>query len=491
MKEAQTKRGVELVKAGMGKGQGERDEESHPIERLLSNPLIRWLLRLLTRKDRDGRCAFENIILSYGRDGLSLGRRIKYWLPFALIDLIGKNGGADREAVRDKVFNYRPRVRALVNTAHSIALYGLTKPQSFSAPLMVVWNFTQVCNLRCKHCYQNASTPLPDELTLEEQLDIVDQMGYNDVAMLAFSGGEPLISKNFWPVAKRTAEHGIHVVVATNGTLITPEVAEKMVDHGVKYVEVSLDSVHPEKHNAFRGANVWKRTVEGIKNVVVQEGLKAGIAPCLTRLNYDELEDMIRFCRDLGVDTLNVFNFIPTGRGKEMVDLDLTPQMREEALKILWREMRTRGLTIMSTFPQLGRACLMFSADDGPIATGHVGVGAGKEAQVYAKYIGGCGAGRCYAAIQPNGLVTPCVFMPIVIGDLRKEKFIDIWRRSEVCRILRDREDRTGHCRTCDYKYHCGGCRARAYGYTKDFTAADLGCIYNADEWEQLSQAAS
>lgn len=491
MNQTQAKRTVELSQVGIGKAQEGIEEEPHPIERLLSNPLIRWLLHLLTRQDKDGYCPLENILLSYGQEGLSLEQKMRYWLPFALIDLIGRKAGADRQTIRDKVFDYRPRIRALVNTARSIAMYGLTKPQVFSAPLMVVWNFTQACNLRCKHCYQNAQTPLPDELTLEEQLDIVDQMAYHDVAMLAFSGGEPLMAKNFWPVAKHAAKYGIHIIVATNGTLITPEVARKMVGHGVKYVEISLDSVHSEKHNAFRGANAWERTVAGIKNAVAQEELRVGVAPTITRMNYDELEDIIQFCKDLGVNALNVFNFIPTGRAKGITDLDLTPEMREEMLRVLWREMALGELSIMSTTPQLGRTCVTLSVGEGPIATGHAGSGNGEKARVLAKYIGGCGAGRCYTAIQPNGLVTPCVFMPIVIGDLRREKFIDIWCRSEVCWLLRDRENRSGHCQVCDYKYYCGGCRARSYGYFSDFTAPDPGCIYNAAEWEQLSLGAS
>ena len=101
-------------------------------------------------------------------------------------------------------------------------------------------------------------------------------------------------------------------------------------------------------------------------------------------------------------------------------------------------------------------------------------------------YIGGCGAGRLYCAIQPNGIVTPCVFMQIPVGDLRCEPLSDIWRNSKVMQQLRDRTLLKGHCVECEHRTMCGGCRARAYGYFHDYLAPDPGCIYNAKAWEEL-----
>jgi radical SAM protein with 4Fe4S-binding SPASM domain len=105
---------------------------------------------------------------------------------------------------------------------------------------------------------------------------------------------------------------------------------------------------------------------------------------------------------------------------------------------------------------------------------------------VLAEYIGGCGAGRMYCAIQPNGIVTPCVFMPIPVGDLRSESFVDIWKNSEVMQSLRERHDLKEHCGSCDYRNVCGGCRARAYAYFNDIKAPDIGCIHNLHAYDEL-----
>ncbi len=468
---------------------GFQPPSAHPhfIESVLDLSVVQFFLRRLTRKGEDGRCSLEKIFQAYRSPSNSLTNQARYFPAFLFIELLRKMASARRDFLSEEVFGYPPRARALVNTARSIGAYGLTRPQVFYAPLMVVWNFTQACNLKCRHCYQNAGKALPDELTLREQLEVVEQLADLDVAMLAFSGGEPLLSPNLLQVAMKAHEEGMYVTIATNGTLMTRETAKKIVDHGVKYVEISLDSVSPEKHNAFRGVESWARAVEGIRNAVAEEGLKMGIATTITRMNIGELEDLIALAKDLGVKCFNAFNFIPAGRGRKIADEDIGPEEREEMLRIIWGHLQEEKIGIMSTAPQLGRVCLTYSLPQGVFATGHAGQGTGEGARTIAKYVGGCGAGRCYCGIQPNGVVTPCVYIPFPMGDLRRGKLIDIWQGSETCQILRNRGYLAYHCGFCGYRDYCGGCRARAYGYFGNLTEADPGCINNREKWEELS----
>jgi radical SAM protein with 4Fe4S-binding SPASM domain len=318
-------------------------------------------------------------------------------------------------------------------------------------------------------------------------MSFVGQLAEDDLAVLAFSGGEPLLSPHLFPVARKAHDAGMYVTVATNGTLLTPDMVSKLLDHGVEYVEISLDSVHPEKHNAFRGVDCWERVVQGVENAVADGRVKVGIAATLTSMNVAELEELIGLAKKLGVRAFNAFNFIPTGRGKGMKEKDLSPGKREEVLQILWRHLQEEKIEIMSTAPQLGRACLSYSPSNGNYMTGHAGYGAGEGARVIAKYVGGCGAGRCYLAVQPNGTVTPCVYIPLTIGSLREEKLRDIWHRSEICRMLRDRDLLASHCGHCRWRSYCGGCRARAYGYFGTLLGGDPGCINNLAQWEKLN----
>ena len=291
------------------------------------------MLRYVTQK-RGKTCLLEDALLSFGKKGLNLKQRLSFAAPHAFAALIAKLAGAGSDLVRDKISVHGSRVRALVNTCRSVGEYGLTLPQTFSAPLMVVWNFTQACNYNCKHCYQDAHRRLEDELTLAEKFALAETLAYHDVCMIAFSGGEPLMGEGFYETAGYAHNLGLHLTVATNGSLLTPESCRRLLDVGIKYAEISLDSLDPDKHDHFRGGRgYWRRTVQGIRNAVATPGLRTGVAMTVTKLNFAELEDMIRWSIDEGADVFYAFNFIPTGRGKAIAELDITPDQREQMLR--------------------------------------------------------------------------------------------------------------------------------------------------------------
>jgi radical SAM protein with 4Fe4S-binding SPASM domain len=214
------------------------------------------------------------------------------------------------------------------------------------------------------------------------------------------------------------------------------------------------------------------------------------MATCITRHTAHKVDDTIQFALDLGCKTFSHFNFIPVGRGKEILKEDLTPGQRERLLRRLQEHLEEGKITIVSTAPQLGRACITYGPEEGLFATGHAGRGPGKKTMVLSRYIGGCGTGRCYCAIQPNGIITPCVYISdLKVGDIRQKRFHDIWN-NQLFDTLSDRDDRGDHCGVCTYRYYCGGCRARALAYTGDIQAGDPGCIYNQHQWQQLTSAA-
>jgi hypothetical protein len=100
---------------------------------------------------------------------------VRYFAPHRLIDVFVRLTHTKKETLRERFFGHAPKARTLINTAASIGKYGLTRPQRFAAPIIVVWNITQACNLACSHCYQNARSRLLDELSPEEQLSVVGQ----------------------------------------------------------------------------------------------------------------------------------------------------------------------------------------------------------------------------------------------------------------------------------------------------------------------------
>ncbi|MFQ5927036.1 MAG: radical SAM protein [Terriglobia bacterium] len=462
----------------------------HVMEDILSKPSVRKVMLWMTRPDRNGRCFLQKLCENYDNPNLSTGERWRWALPHWAINQALKRAGISKETMKEHLFHHPPTVKSLSLTAKSIGTHGLTVPQRFTAPLFTVWNITQACNLTCKHCYQDAKAkPLADELTTEEKFDLLDQMADEYVPFVAFAGGEPLIARDLWPVLDHCRKRSFHVTIATNGMLLTPEMCARLKAAGVKYIEVSIDSIIPEEHDEFRGQQgAWARSIQGIKNSVAT-GIRTGMATCFTRETVHTADDVINFAADLGCKTFAHFNFIPVGRGKEIMHHDMTPGQRELLMRKLQRHLAEGKIGIISTAPQFGRSCIVYGSDEGVFATGHAGKGEGKKTMVLSRYIGGCGAGRCYCSIQPNGIINACVYIPSEeVGDIRRQSFTEIWNNA-LFDTLSDRDDRGDHCGVCDYKHYCGGCRARSVSYTGDIQAGDPGCVYNYREWEELTAA--
>jgi len=462
----------------------------HPLEDWLGRRFFRWLLGSISKADSSGATPLERMIATYKAPAASFWQRLKYYPIHRFIDRM--RGDVDVETFRRRLVEHRPTVRGLVIAARSVAEFGLTAPQRFVAPFFAVWNFTNRCNLSCRHCYQDSRPEAPaHELSLQEKLSLVDQMGRAHMAMVAFSGGEPTLSADLLPVLARAKHYGMHTTLATNGTTLTPASAKQLAGAGLRYVEISLDSVDPARHDAFRGRpGLWRRSVAGAKAIVATEGLRLGIAMCVHRGNLDEVSDMIAFAEELGAGCFAHFNFIPVGRGREMAGEDITPAQREQLLAMLNEKMQQGGIGILSTAPQLGRVCLAGSpVDVGRTACSHAGSGSGVKARVVAKYLGGCGAGRTYVCIEPNGDVTPCVYLPHrVMGNVRRAGLIEIYRHNDYWDVLNDRSDRAGHCGLCAFRNYCGGCRARADAYFGSLDGPDPGCIFNAEHWARLAE---
>lgn len=376
----------------------------------------------------------------------------------------------------------------------SIAEYGITKPQRLFAPFLVVWDFTKKCNLKCKHCYTSATKyPARDELTKEEKIEVVDQLDEAGVAAVSFSGGEPLMNKHLLPVAEYASSKGFYLSVATNGTLISSKMGKLMKEAGIRYAEISIDGPTAEIHDEFRGVKgAFDGAIAGIKNAK-EAGLTVGLAITATSHNIKMMPKTVELARRLQVDRLIVFNFVPTRRGKEIVEEDLSPEERESVMNYLYNEWQKGDMQIFITSPAYARISLLNPLENASTKispTHFANLKLPSEffggAKALTEFIGGCGAGRIYCSIEPNGDIQPCVFMPIKIGNIIKDGFQNVWGNNEVLLKLNDRDNKDYACSSCSFRYVCGGCRARAYAYYGDINAPDPGCIRRKDEWNEI-----
>jgi radical SAM protein with 4Fe4S-binding SPASM domain len=317
-------------------------------------------------------------------------------------------------------------------------------------PLVVSWNVTRKCNLKCSHCYINASTEeYRDELDTEEAKELIDQISEVSRPMLILSGGEPLLRKDIFELIQYGAQKGLRMGMGSNGGLIDSSIARKLKESGIKTVSISLDSAIPEKHDEFRGvAGSWQKAVNAIK-ALRENQLLVQVNTTLTQQNYGEIDEIMSLVEKLGVENFHLFFLVPTGRGAKIADI--SPAMYEDMIRKTFAKTAKHRLNVRpSCAPQFMRIAKDMRLD-------------------MRQWIRGCIAGLYYCRVYPNGEITPCPYLPIKLGNIRERVFKEIWFKSEVLRNLRDFKKLRGKCGICEYNDVCGGCRARAYGLTSDF----------------------
>jgi radical SAM protein with 4Fe4S-binding SPASM domain len=408
----------------------------------------------------------------------------------AIVSLLSRGMKAfdvSKEDMKNKFSNPSWR-KALVNVIKGIGDFGIKKPFVPGSPFLIVWDITYACNLNCKHCYANAGKKLSNELDTEEAKQVIDQLDKASVPIIAFSGGEPLVRQDIFELTKYAHDKGIYVALATNGTLISKKKAREMKHAGIEFVQISLDGSSKEIHDTFRGIDgVFDKAVQGIKNVVAEDFF-VNIATTATQYNYKQIPEIIELSKKLQVKWFMMYNFVPTGRGEFIANNDLDPDQREELLFTLWKKLKNETeINVLSTAPQFARVAIEHeSADNNKIIpTQFYNPHLSDKLINLAEFIGGCGAGRFYMAIRPNGNIEPCVFFPLTIGNIINDDFETLWKSNPILKDLRDKNKEKGNCGNCKYRYYCGGCRARAYSYLQDYLREDIGCIYNKESFQQ------
>ena len=318
-------------------------------------------------------------------------------------------------------------------------------PNAGSGPRIVSWNVTARCNLACAHCYIDSDgRGSPGDLDTAEGMTLIDQIAAVGRPILVLSGGEPLLRPDIFDLAGYAAGRGLRVAMGTSGVLVTDAVAGRVRDAGIRKVAVSLDSTDPGVHDAFRGVSgAWERAVGGIR-ALRRAGVPVQIHTAVNGSDAGEVDRVIAFGKNLGVRDYQFFFLVPTGRGEDLAGIP--PEAHEAAIGRILAHAREPGLSVRPTCaPQFVRVAARMGLD--PSRWGR-----------------GCIAGTGYCRIAPAGDVTPCPYLPVPAGNVRKKAFGDIWHGSDLLAALRDPDRLGGKCGRCEYRRACGGCRARAYG---------------------------
>ena len=342
---------------------------------------------------------------------------------------------------------------------------------------MVAWEVTRSCNLACVHCRASSLLgPYSGELTTRQCLGLLDDIAAVSRPVIILTGGEPLLRDDICEIAAYGDRLGLRMVLATNGTLVTEQIALKMMKSGIKRVSVSIDGKDAQSHDAFRNVSgAYDGALTGIE-AMKKAGMEFQINTTITQVNLDQLRDIMNLAIKIGAAAHHIFLLVPTGRGKEMSDQAISPEDYEKTLNWFYEESLHCPIQLKATcaphyyriFQQRGK-----------------GQGSREKVQGAREGNGplhamtrGCLGGSSFCFISHTGQVQPCGYLEADCGQIKEKRFADIWDNSPVFKELRNLNQYKGKCGRCEFIRVCGGCRARAYEVTGDYLAEEPFCIY-------------
>lgn len=274
-------------------------------------------------------------------------------------------------------------------------------PRWFAAPLYALWEINGRCPLRCAYCY-NASPKVVDELTTKELLDVAGQLRAMQVFGVSVSGGEPTLRPDLFALLEAIREGGATTTLTTSGWTMNEHLASGLRPH-LSAVAVSLDGARAETHDRVRRREgSFVRAVAAIHRLQDAGFAHVDVSFACTAYNIDEFPEVLNLCDELGVGSLRTHTLAMTGTASLNPEIAAVspPQLdRVRAAVAAWNAGWIGGLRVA------------FFDTSGHIRSG-------------------LATGRALAVrITAEGYVGFTPHLPFVVGDVRRDRLDELWRR--------------------------------------------------------------
>lgn len=331
-----------------------------------------------------------------------------------------------------------------------------------SFPYIIGWELTLACNLNCYHCASSAGQKRNNELTLKESLKVCDQFPDLLVQEVDFTGGEPLLNKDWPNIASHLKELGIRTKIITNGKSLTSEKVSQIKKSGISSVGISLDGLE-KTHNYIRNdKNLFKMVFKSI-DTLIESDIPITVITAVNMLNVNELNHLFKLLNSVGIDAWQIQPLFPLGRTDELPELKLTIEGYLEMDRYIKENMAITDEDDLKII----------------LADSYGYFAGGPDTKLSWR---GCNAGIVSCGITSDGKVKGCLSLPdeFTEGDLRQDDLWDIWFHPDSFSYNRQfsEEDLGNYCHNCDMWIQCqGGCSAMSYGATGRFHN-DPYCMY-------------
>lgn len=343
-----------------------------------------------------------------------------------------------------------------------------------AAPRNVYWETTIACELACQHCRADAIRHRdPLELTTDEGRALmrdVKAMG----SMMILTGGDPMQRPDILELIGYGREIGLPVSITPSTTpSLTREHVARFRELGVSAMGVSLDGPSAEVHDAFRGVDGTFANSMLALGWAREFKMPVQVNTTVTTATLPHLPALLRLLREKAsppVRRWSLFLLVPVGRGKR---LGMPSADDVEALFAWVYETGRDAPFHISTVeaPHYRRFWIQRKQAEGMPAA---------EIARFAKRMGfGVRDGNGVIFVSHRGDVHPAGFLPYPhLGNVRERPLSEIYRSAPALRALRDADGFTGRCGACEFRWACGGSRARAFAMTGDVLGSDPLCAY-------------
>ncbi len=328
----------------------------------------------------------------------------------------------------------------------SDTLYRLNIPYSGSLEL------THRCNLTCRHCYQ--FPPRGPEMGTSEWKDLLEQLAEAGCLFVSFTGGEPLLREDLPELVSRAAELDFVITVQTNATLLDERAARFLGGLPNLRVDVSLYGAVPTTHDRLTGVEGSFEATRRALDMLLTEGVPVLLKVTVGNFNIGEVRDIAALARELGVEAIFSAMIFPRNDGNlAPTAFRLDDRELEEFTRFQAEYNLPAVADMMGVEREKGKELLRLLSS---CAIGPPEPFGGRKHR--------CGCARISFAVNPYGDVYPCVALPIVVGNVKKERFADIWSGSSILKELREDEEKLPQeCATCELLDTCPICRALCY----------------------------
>ena len=340
------------------------------------------------------------------------------------------------------------------------------------APMLVIWEVTQACDLACVHCRASAQPERnPAELSTEQGYRLLDEIRSFGEPLMVFTGGDPLKRPDLYELIRYSVKIGLRTNVTPSATpLLTAEAIEGFQAAGIARMAISLDGPDAATHDEFRGIpGTFDRAMFALRHAR-DIGLDTQLQTTVSRRNMARLAEIAEIAKEVRTRMWSLFFLIVTGRAEEGDDL-LAPEY-EQVFAFMYELSKTAPFGVKTTEAMHYRRYVAQR-----IKAEH-GVTENESAKGVAWRTAGVSDGKGFVFVSHTGEIFPSGFLPVSGGNVLNDSLTDVYRNSDLFLTLRDTSQRHGKCGICEYRNICGGSRSRAYALTGDFLAEDPRCIY-------------